>query len=104
MKTENNNDSWLSLLYKGAKLEFGLTPQVLEKMRKQYEQSVKEYKQTGKIVTYENEIDEAKAKALRIAFEKLNDKEKYREEFNRNFKSIVDNFSEITPDGAVVGE
>ena len=93
-------------LYKQAMSEFSLPLSESEKMREGYEHAIKEYKQSGKIITYENEPDYvtiAKGKALRTAFERLSDKEKYREEFNRDFKLILDNFTSVTPWGAVVG-
>jgi len=100
-------DTWINNLYKLANLEFIIDLSAAEKMRKQYDHAVKEYKQTGKIITYENEPDDvaiAKSQALRIAFEKLSDKEKHREEFNKDFNLILDNFTSVTPWGAVVGE
>jgi tRNA A37 N6-isopentenylltransferase MiaA len=93
-------------LYKQANLEFRLDLSAAEKMRNQAKHALEVYIQTGKIINYENEPDAvaiAKAQALRIAFEKLPDKEKLKEEFNRDFKLILDNFTSVTPNGAVLG-
>lgn len=107
MKKDINDEKWLNDLYKLAKLEFRLDLLASEKMSARREHNMQVYLQTGEIIKDEDQPDYvaiAKAKALRIAFEKLSDKEKHREEFNRDFKSILYNFTSVTPCGAVVGE
>jgi len=106
-KKERKEENWIEELYRLAILEFSIDLKILTEMRKEYEFAIQEYKKTGKITPEKKQTDEiaiAKAKSLITAFEKLSEKEQHREEFNRDFKFICDNFTSITPSGAIVGE